>query len=206
MPKPLPKVPEDPAIRAALAEQLLDCLAAAETDEELNAWLFAHTPRLVDGIAIVRMVVARCTPESPHAHLRELAGHLVNALQAQLDRLEKFDLELVERDKFGAMRRIFYQMAQNGELPPDWRTCEGNSRAVMRWVHEMFEGFADQVRAEKAEDPAARRMAMVRIYEAVETAMDRLLTLAPADREELRPIVEIFYNGLMPKKAENLGE
>lgn len=206
MPEPLLKIPEAPELQLALAQDFLAMFAAAKTDDDVNGWLKTNTPRAVDALAIAELALEQCTPGSQWEPLRGQIANLVTHVQRQMTCYEEHMTELVERDMFGGFRRAIYEMASSGDLPVDWRTREGCNISVCRWINEFFEATGDKILYEREGDAANARLACLDAYAALETAMDRALTLPPEERANLLPIIEPLYSGYMANREKNLKE
>lgn len=202
----MPKIPEDPALRLALAVEFLAAFAGAKTDDEVNDWLQTKTPRLVDALAIAELAVAQCTPGSQWEPMRERLANVVTHLQSQTIQYNEHMESLAAQDIFGAMRRVIYEMASSGDLPVDWRTREGCKFSVCRWFAEFFDTIGDRILYEREGDNANARLAMLDTYAALENAMDRALTLPPEERANFLPLIEPLYTGYMANREKNLKE
>lgn len=206
MPEPMPKIPEDPALRLALACEFLAILAAAKSDDDVTGWLKTNTPRLGDALAIAELAAEQCTPGSQWEVVNARATHIAQFLRAEFTKSENFTRAHGERDLFGAIRRIIYEMTESGDMPEDWETREGCKFSASRWMTEFFEAMGDKISASKEGDLGGERLALLRAYECIETAMDRVLTLPPEERAAYLPIVEPLYSGYMANRKKNLGE
>ena len=204
MPEPLPKIPEDPTLRLALAIEFLAAFETAKTDDDVNDWLKANTPRLVDAVAIAELALAQCTPGSQWEPLRERMANVVTHLQGQIIRYDEHMETLGKQDMFGAIRRVIYDMATSGDMPVDWQTREGCKFSLCRWIAEFFDAVGDKILYKRDGDNANARLAMLDTYAALETAMDRVLTLPAEDRARFLPLIEPLYSGYMANREKNL--
>ena len=193
----MPKIPEDPALRLAPACEFLAILAAAKSEDDVTGWLKTNTPRLVDALAIAELAAAQCTPGSQWEVVNARATHIAQFLRAEFTQRETFTRAHIERDRIGATRRIIYEQTESGDMPEDWETREGCRISASRWMSEFVKSIGDEIDARNAGDTAGERKALLRTYECIETAMDRVLTLPPEERATYLPIVEPLYSGYM---------
>ncbi|GEM_PF-4847648 len=201
--KPLPHVPEDPGSRDELAREMLHLLA---TDRAaLEPWIVEKIPLLHDVILIAERAVEMSEKEHVFAAERETLQRMLRSIRAEQEKYASFLENIAENDVIAALHRAVYDMKTEGTIPPDWRTREGDVVSVLLWLVEFFEEIGRTADYKKEGDKGQERISMLRAYDAIETAMDRLLTLTPEQRAEMEPLVQPLYEGMMSNRTENLG-
>ena len=199
--KPLVRIPDDPAVHEALARELMAIIVSAD-DPRLHEFFMQKVQALKDIIVVVQTALQLCGAEEVHPSLVHVLKDIQRKVQVHSQKLEAERQQIAEAPStLQNLEAALAHLHHSGVVPPDWRTREGDEVSVLLWFGEFWTAMKDSVISEKQGDVIKARLDKMRADEALETAMDRALTLSPASRDQLAPLVQQIYSGRREVKA-----
>jgi hypothetical protein len=201
-PGELPRVPSDPQVVEALARELIEVVCAGDRDG-LKRFLEDKAPRVRDAIRVTETALQIAVAEKAAPEVTSATEGILKAMREQDRRTEEHLRQVCANGLFSGLERMVYLLREQDGIPADWRTREGDSLCATLWMWDYFQAMKQHSLCKEAGDLVGAKREMLRAHEAIEVAMDRFLTLQPADREDLRGIPQM-YQGMMDNKQRNL--